>query len=165
MPPTTQEPPSYLNLREAEWCVGPKDEIWPHIAQVQMTQLFGGRKEENKATRDAHRPSVSTYCWVNERGWGGVKESVSMPDPKPIIPHSVLRQKDLCPIPTTQAAAQTPETEKPRTCIHTSCSVLTKTRINTDGPCSAVLMQSLVVVHDVELPHTVRVWGRWVWGV
>lgn len=54
---------TYLSApRKAEWCVGPKDEIWPHIAQVQRTQPFGGRKEENKATRDTHRPSISTYC-------------------------------------------------------------------------------------------------------
>lgn len=59
---STQEPPIYLHLRKAEWCVGPKDEIWPHIAQVQRTQPFGRRKEENKATRDTHRPSISTYC-------------------------------------------------------------------------------------------------------
>lgn len=102
-----------------------------------------------------HRPSISTYCWVEERGWGEVKGSVSMPDPKTIIPHSTLCQKDLCPIPTTQAAAQTLETEKPTPCIHTFCSVPTKTQINTDKPSSAVFVMSLIVVHDMELPHTV----------
>lgn len=64
--------------------------------------LVGGESEAQ---------TLNQYTLLGKWKARGGEGSVSMPDPKATIPLSALCQKDLCPIPTAQAAAQTLETE------------------------------------------------------
>lgn len=100
-----------------------------------------------------HRPSISTHCWVNER-LGEVKEASQCQTQKPPSHSLPSVRRTSVPFPPHKQLLR-PWKQKPRPCIHTFCSVPTKTQMNTDRPSSAVFRMSLIVVHDVELPHIV----------
>lgn len=88
--------------------------IWPHIAQVQRTQPFGGgaERKEIKLVR-THGPRSWPHCQVNGRGFGvadGKVKGAAMPDPKTVL-HSVSIETPI-PFPLRGSAPQALETGK-----------------------------------------------------